>query len=98
MRRHVDVSLITQTEQRAITGLAAIFSLRMLGLFMILPVFSLYANQLNDVTPARVGIALGIYGLTQALLQIPFGFASDRFGRKPMIIVGLLLLSLGSGI
>lgn len=83
-------------ERKTLLALSGIFSLRMLGLFMILPVFSIYANQLNSVTPFLVGIALGVYGLTQALFQIPFGFASDRFGRKPLIILGLLLFALGS--
>src|SRR5690349_6073034 len=87
---------INSLERTTLLALSSIFSLRMLGLFMILPVFSIYANQLNSVTPFLVGIALGIYGLTQALLQIPFGFASDRFGRKPVIILGLLLFAVGS--
>lgn len=87
---------INPVERTTLLALSGIFSLRMLGLFMILPVFSIYANQLNSVTPFLVGIALGIYGLTQALLQIPFGFASDRFGRKPLIILGLLLFAVGS--
>jgi len=87
---------ITSVERRAVATLAGIFSLRMLGLFMILPIFSIYAKQLKFVTPTTIGIALGIYGLTQALLQIPFGLASDRLGRKPMIIVGLLLFIAGS--
>lgn len=87
---------INPVERTTLLALSGIFSLRMLGLFMILPVFSIYANQLNSVTPFLVGIALGIYGLTQALLQIPFGFASDRFGRKPVIILGLLLFAVGS--
>jgi MFS family permease len=87
---------INPVERTTLLALSGIFSLRMLGLFMILPVFSLYANQLSSVTPLLVGIALGIYGLTQALLQIPFGLASDHFGRKPLIILGLLLFALGS--
>lgn len=87
---------INPVERKTLLALSGIFSLRMLGLFMILPVFSIYATQLNSVTPFLVGIALGVYGLTQALFQIPFGFASDRFGRKPLIILGLLLFALGS--
>jgi len=84
------------TERRAVFSLAGIYALRMMGLFMILPVFALYAETLQGYTPALIGIAIGIYGLTQALLQIPFGMASDRFGRKPVIILGLLIFALGS--
>lgn len=83
-------------EYRSIAALSGVFSLRMLGLFMILPVFAIYAQQLQGVTPTLMGLALGIYGLSQALFQIPFGFISDRIGRKPMIIIGLLLFFLGS--
>ena len=86
-------------ERRVGATLAAIFGLRMLGLFLILPVFAVHAKTLpggGDLT--LVGIALGAYGLTQAVLQIPFGAASDRFGRKPVIIFGLLLFALGSAI
>jgi predicted MFS family arabinose efflux permease len=68
----------------------------MLGLFMILPVFALYAADLEGVTPALTGLAIGIYGMTQALLQIPAGLLSDRIGRKPVIIGGLLVFALGS--
>lgn len=85
-------------ERRATAALAGIFSLRMLGLFMVLPVFALYAEQLEGVTPKLVGIAIGIYGLTQALFQIPFGIASDRLGRKPVIAAGLLLFAVGSAV
>lgn len=92
------MSFLTKLESRAIVGLAGIFSLRMLGLFMILPVFALYAKQLNDATPLRIGMALGIYGLTQALFQIPFGIASDRWGRKCMIVIGLCLFIVGSAL
>ncbi|MDH3355693.1 MAG: MFS transporter, partial [Chromatiales bacterium] len=73
-------------EKRAAMALATIFSFRMLGLFMILPVFAIYADSLGEVTPIQIGLAIGIYGLTQAMLQIPFGMASDRWGRKPVII------------
>ncbi len=83
-------------ERRATAGLAGIFATRMLGLALILPVFALYAEQLAGHTPLLVGLALGTYGLTQALLQIPFGIASDRFGRKPVIVAGLLIFALGS--
>ncbi len=84
------------SEQRAITALASIVAMRMLGLFMIFPVFALYAQTLPDVTPVLVGLAIGIYGLTQATLQIPFGMLSDRFGRKPIIYIGLLIFAVGS--
>lgn len=83
-------------ERRAAISLAGIFSLRMLGMFMILPVFALYAAKLDGATPALMGLAIGAYGMTQAILQIPFGLLSDRFGRKPVIAVGLLLFALGS--
>ncbi|HVT62286.1 MAG TPA: MFS transporter [Legionellaceae bacterium] len=76
--------------------IAAIFSFRMLGLFMLIPVFTLYADELHGSTPVLAGIALGIYGLTQGLLQIPFGLLSDRYGRKPLIIGGLVLFACGS--
>ena len=90
---------MTGAERRASASLAAIFALRMLGLFLVLPVFALEAARLpGGDDAARVGLAMGIYGLTQAFLQIPFGLASDRFGRKPTIVVGLLLFALGSGI
>lgn len=92
----MSLALMTAVERRAVIALAGIFCLRLLGLFMILPVFAVYAEQLSDVTPLRIGIALGIYGLTQALLQIPFGFVSDRAGRKPVIIAGLFIFMIGS--
>nr|WP_050984639.1 MFS transporter [Thiorhodococcus drewsii] len=77
-------------------GLAAIFSTRMLGLFMVLPVFALYADDLPGATPLLIGLAIGAYGLTQAILQIPLGLLSDRIGRKPVIYGGLALFALGS--
>lgn len=83
-------------ERRAVTGLAGIYSTRLLGLFLILPVFALYAQTLEGYTPRLAGLALGIYGLTQACLQLPFGIASDRFGRKPVIAAGLVLFAIGS--
>ncbi len=87
---------LTPTERRATLGLAGIYGSRMLGLFLILPVFALYAEHLPSATPLLAGLAIGIYGLTQAALQIPFGLASDRLGRKPVIVAGLLLFALGS--
>ncbi len=85
-------------ESRAAFSLAGIFGVRMLGLFLIMPVFALYAEALEGVTPLLVGVAIGIYGLTQALLQIPFGLLSDRIGRKPVIVGGLLIFALGSAV
>lgn len=89
---------MTPAERRASLALASVFALRMLGMFLVLPVFSVAARQLpggSDYT--LVGVALGAYGLTQAILQIPFGLASDRLGRKPVIVFGLLLFALGCG-
>ncbi len=83
-------------ERRAAGSLAAIFSLRMLGLFMLLPVLSLYAEHFEGATPILIGLALGIYGLTQAAMQIPFGMLSDHFGRKRLIAIGLLIFAVGS--
>lgn len=88
---------MSSDEKRAGISLAAVFALRMLGLFLILPVFAIYAKELpsgSDV--ALVGIALGAYGLTQACLQIAYGAASDRFGRKPVIVFGLVVFVVGS--
>jgi MFS family permease len=84
-------------ERRASASLALIFALRMLGLFLVLPVFMLEARKYpGGDDPALVGLAMGIYGLTQGLLQIPFGMASDRFGRKRVIIIGLIIFAAGS--
>ncbi|MBN7795018.1 MFS transporter [Parahaliea mediterranea] len=83
-------------ERRAVSALALLYSFRMLGLFMVLPLLALYATDLEGATPALIGLALGIYGLSQALLQIPLGWLSDRVGRKPVIVGGLLLFALGS--
>jgi predicted MFS family arabinose efflux permease len=84
-------------EWRATSSLAAVSSVRMLGLFLILPVFSLYAEGLpENPSHTLIGVALGVYGLTQAALQIPFGWASDRWGRKRVICVGLLVFAAGS--
>lgn len=88
---------MTRAEITSATSLASIFALRMLGLFLILPVFSIHAKTLPGGDSAfLVGLAMGIYGLTQSLGQIPFGAASDKYGRKPVIITGLILFALGS--
>jgi MFS family permease len=87
---------LTPLERRSIATLASVYGLRMFGLFLILPVLAIYAEQLEGATPMMMGIALGIYGITQAIFQIPFGMLSDRFGRKPLIILGLLIFALGS--
>ena len=85
-----------KTEKRAAFSLALVYSLRMLGLFMVLPVFSLHASDYHGATPLLTGLAIGIYGLTQGLFQLPFGFLSDRFGRKTVIVFGLLVFCAGS--
>jgi predicted MFS family arabinose efflux permease len=87
---------LTRTERRAAGSLAGIFGLRMFGLFLLYPVFAIYARKLPGATESGIGIALGIYGLTQAMLQLPFGMLSDRWGRKPIIAGGLLLFMAGS--
>src|SRR3954454_10312427 len=89
---------MNKQEFRAAGSLAAGFSVRLLGLFMIYPVFAAYADTLSGANPYLIGEALGIYGLTQGLLQIPFGLLSDKFGRKPMIVIGLLLFAIGSAV
>ncbi|MEQ1630515.1 MAG: MFS transporter, partial [Gallionella sp.] len=84
-------------EKRASMGLAGIYGLRMLGLFIILPVFALYAEHLpGGENHMLMGLALGAYGLTQAILQIPAGWLSDRYGRKPIIYIGLVVFAIGS--
>src|SRR5438128_2601489 len=88
---------MTAAEVRAGASLASVYGLRMLGLFFILPIFTVHAATLkggHDL--ALVGIAIGGYGLAQGVLQIPFGMASDRWGRKPMIYAGLLVFAAGS--
>lgn len=88
---------MTGTERRASASLAAIYALRMLGLFLVLPVFALEARHYpGGDDPWLIGLAMGAYGLTQALLQVPLGMASDRFRRKPVILFGLALFVLGS--
>ncbi|MGH8677327.1 MAG: MFS transporter, partial [Burkholderiales bacterium] len=88
---------MSRRELRASLGLASVFGLRMLGMFIILPVFALYARTLpSGQDQALVGLALGAYGLAQALLQLPFGWLSDRWGRKRVIYIGLLVFAAGS--
>ena len=92
----MSTSPLNSLEKKAAFSLASVFGLRMLGLFMILPVFAIYGQQLQGYSPVWIGIAIGAYGLTQALLQIPMGILSDKFGRKPVILVGLVIFLLGS--
>lgn len=89
-------AVLSTTEKRAVMSLASLYALRMLGLFMVLPVMMLDGQQLEGATPQLLGLAMGIYGLTQALLQIPAGSLSDRIGRKPVIIGGLIIFAVGS--
>ena len=87
---------MSPTEIRASLSLASIFALRMLGMFLILPVFAVHARSLPGGDSATlVGLAMGIYGLTQSFGQIPFGIASDKFGRKPVIVIGLVIFAIG---
>ncbi|MFQ7459009.1 MAG: MFS transporter, partial [Klebsiella michiganensis] len=87
---------MTPGELRATWGLGTVFSLRMLGMFMVLPVLTTYGMALQGASEALIGLAIGIYGLAQALFQIPFGLLSDRIGRKPLIVGGLLIFVVGS--
>ena len=87
---------MTAQERRSVGSLALLYCFRMLGLFMVLPLLALYAADLPGSTPTLIGLALGMYGLTQAMLQIPLGWLSDQIGRKPVIIAGLLMFALGS--
>ena len=87
---------MNSTERLFALKVSLIMSVRMLGLFMLFPVMSVYAVDYDGSTPFLIGMAIGVYGLTQALLQIPFGYLSDRFGRKPILIIGLLIFLLGS--
>jgi MFS family permease len=87
---------MTPVELRATWGLGTVFSLRMLGMFMVLPVLTTYGMALQGASEALIGLAIGIYGLAQAVFQIPFGLLSDRIGRKPLIVGGLLIFVLGS--
>ena len=76
--------------------ISLVMAVRMLGLFMLFPVMSVYAGDYDSATPFLIGMAIGIYGLTQAIFQIPFGYLSDRFGRKPILLIGLLVFLFGS--
>ncbi|NOG59888.1 MAG: MFS transporter [Proteobacteria bacterium] len=87
---------MSAAELKAATTLSLVFFLRMMPLFMVLPVLALAAESYNEATPQLLGLALGIYGLTQASLQVPFGMWSDRWGRKPIITLGLIIFILGS--
>ena len=90
--------MMNALERRSTFALSSIFALRMLGLFMIVPVFSVAGQSYQYATPALIGLAVGVYGLTQALLQIPFSLIADRFSRKPLIIIGFLLFAVGVAI
>lgn len=87
---------LNSVEKKAAASLASVFGLRMLGLFLIMPVIAVYGQQYPDYSPFLIGMAIGAYGLTQALLQIPMGWVSDRIGRRPVIVGGLLIFALGS--
>jgi len=92
----MSMSGLNRIEKKAAFSLASVFGVRMLGLFMILPVFAIYGEQLTGYSPIWLGLAIGAYGLTQALLQIPMGILSDKYGRKPVILAGLVVFLLGS--
>ncbi len=87
---------LNRYELRSVLVIGTIIALRLLGIFLIVPVFSIYAVNYEGATLSSAGVAFGIYALTQSLLQIPFGMASDRFGRKPVIVLGLLIFCAGS--
>lgn len=95
MARQTQEQGFTAPERRTTAALAAVFAMRMLGLFVVLPVLAVYGARLEDATPLLVGLAIGIYGLLQGLLQIPYGLASDRYGRKRLIYLGLALFAFG---
>jgi MFS family permease len=87
---------MTKLERGFALKISLIMATRMLGLFMIFPIFSVYANHYESVTPFYIGLAIGAYGLTQAFFQIPFGYLSDKYGRKPLLIFGLIIFFIGS--
>ena len=86
---------MNSVEKRAILGVGGIFALRMIGLFMIVPVFSVYGGNYTHATPFLIGLAVGVYGLGQAIFQIPMSLAADKFPRKPIIFLGLILFAIG---
>ena len=90
--------MMNALERRSTFALSSIFALRMLGLFMIIPVFSVAGQSYQYATPALIGLAVGVYGLTQAILQIPFSLIADRYSRKPLVVIGLLLFALGGAV
>ncbi|MDM1491178.1 MFS transporter [Acinetobacter indicus] len=90
--------MMNALERRSTFALSSIFALRMLGLFMIIPVFSVAGQSYQYATPSLIGLAVGVYGLTQAILQIPFSLIADRYSRKPLVVLGLLLFALGGAI
>ena len=90
------MAAFTSLERRAAGSLSLVYVTRMMGLFLLLPVMSIAGQELSGATPLLIGVAIGIYGLFQAFLQIPFGLLSDRYGRKPLIYLGLILLIIGS--
>lgn len=92
------MSAMTAGERRAVATLASLFSLRMIGLFMIMPVFALYGRELDGATPVLIGLAVGMYALAQALLQIPLSQMSDRIGRKKLILIGMALFAVGGAV
>ena len=87
---------MTKLERSFALKISLIMATRMMGLFMIFPIFSVYANNYTSVTPLLIGAAIGAYGLTQAFFQIPFGYLSDKYGRKPLLILGLIIFFMGS--
>ena len=92
------IDMMNALERRSTFALSSIFALRMLGLFMIIPVFSVAGQSYQYATPALIGLAVGVYGLTQAILQIPFSLIADRYSRKPLVVIGLLLFALGGAV
>ena len=92
------MNTMTSVERRATASLAAVYGTRMAGFFFMLPMFALFTEGLPGSTPVLAGLAVGIYGLMQAVLQIPLGMLSDHIGRKPVIMGGLLLFAVGSAI